>query len=246
MSIGIYKITSPSGKIYVGQSINIEKRWKNYNKYVCINQNKLNNSFLKHGSENHQFDIIEKCLYEYLNIKERYWQDYYNVLGLNGLNCILTNTDELPRLISQDIKDKIGKANKGKQSCNKGKQLTQIHRENIGNSNRGQTRTQNTKNKMSVSHLKPVLQFNKDGILINEFISREDAKNQTGIDCQFVLVNKAKTAGGYIFIYKNTWDGNPPKITKNKNLGQSKPWLKGRVSPNKKLKENEETEDMAH
>jgi predicted GIY-YIG superfamily endonuclease len=25
---GIYKITSPSGKIYIGQSIDIEKRWE--------------------------------------------------------------------------------------------------------------------------------------------------------------------------------------------------------------------------
>jgi predicted GIY-YIG superfamily endonuclease len=30
MSIGIYKITSPSNKIYIGQSINIERRIKQY------------------------------------------------------------------------------------------------------------------------------------------------------------------------------------------------------------------------
>ena len=28
--IGIYKITSPSGKVYIGQSIDIERRWKKY------------------------------------------------------------------------------------------------------------------------------------------------------------------------------------------------------------------------
>jgi excinuclease UvrABC nuclease subunit len=28
--IGIYKITSPSNKVYVGQSTNIEKRWSGY------------------------------------------------------------------------------------------------------------------------------------------------------------------------------------------------------------------------
>lgn len=27
---GIYKIISPTGKIYIGQSIDIEKRWKAY------------------------------------------------------------------------------------------------------------------------------------------------------------------------------------------------------------------------
>ena len=30
MSIGIYKLTSPSGKVYIGQSINIERRWCNH------------------------------------------------------------------------------------------------------------------------------------------------------------------------------------------------------------------------
>jgi hypothetical protein len=28
--VGIYKITSPSGKVYIGQSINIERRIKEY------------------------------------------------------------------------------------------------------------------------------------------------------------------------------------------------------------------------
>ena len=30
VKIGIYKITSPSNKIYIGQSINIERRFKEY------------------------------------------------------------------------------------------------------------------------------------------------------------------------------------------------------------------------
>ena len=30
--IGIYKITSPNGKIYIGQSINIDRRFKSYRK----------------------------------------------------------------------------------------------------------------------------------------------------------------------------------------------------------------------
>jgi len=33
--IGIYKITSPSNKVYIGQSINIEKRFKSYKRYDC-------------------------------------------------------------------------------------------------------------------------------------------------------------------------------------------------------------------
>ena len=68
MSIGIYKIESPSGKIYVGQSINIEYRFKSYLKmFRCKNQIKLFNSFQKYGPENHIFEIIELCEFNELN-----------------------------------------------------------------------------------------------------------------------------------------------------------------------------------
>jgi len=44
--VGIYKITSPSGKIYIGQSINIEKTWKYRYKNLnaCKRQTILYNS----------------------------------------------------------------------------------------------------------------------------------------------------------------------------------------------------------
>ena len=50
VKIGIYKIVSPSEKIYIGQSINIEKRWeKNYKTLKCKTQTKLYNSLKKYG-----------------------------------------------------------------------------------------------------------------------------------------------------------------------------------------------------
>lgn len=44
---GIYKITSPTNKIYVGQSIDIEKRWKKYRDWVNHNQPKIFRSMKK-------------------------------------------------------------------------------------------------------------------------------------------------------------------------------------------------------
>lgn len=93
--IGIYKITSPSLKIYIGQSIDIERRFKSYyNLNKSKKQTRLYNSFLKYGIINHKFEILEECNIEELNIKERYWQDYYNVLDEYGLNCRLTDTND--------------------------------------------------------------------------------------------------------------------------------------------------------
>lgn len=86
MSIGIYKITSPSGKVYIGKSINIEKRWDVYLKiYGCEQQVKLFNSLCKYGSINHIFEIIEECSIEQLNEREIYYIKLYDSIN-NGLN----------------------------------------------------------------------------------------------------------------------------------------------------------------
>lgn len=99
--IGIYKITNPNGKIYIWQSINIEKRFVTYKRLSCKNQTRLYNSLKKHGYENHLFEIVCECLETELNDKERFYQDLYDVLGNKGLNCFLTKS-----------KDKSGKGSK--------------------------------------------------------------------------------------------------------------------------------------
>ena len=105
--IGIYKITSPLGKIYIGQSIDIDYRFYVYKKLKCKQQLRIYNSFLKHGVDNHVFEVIEECNVEFLNERERYWQDYYNVLGKKGLNCILVSTNECSKVLSKETKSKI-------------------------------------------------------------------------------------------------------------------------------------------
>jgi len=91
---GIYKITSPSGRIYIGQSINIEKRFKRYENAKCYKQKRLYNSFIKYGVNNHSFEIILKCSIEDLNNKERYYQDLYDVTNKSGLNITLTKSND--------------------------------------------------------------------------------------------------------------------------------------------------------
>ncbi len=112
--IGIYKITSPSGKIYIGQSINIERRFTKYNSLKNTKeQPALVRSFIKYGVINHIFEIIEECEFEQLNNRERYYQEFYNVLKY-GLNCQLVPTDIKPMIVSEETKKKIGDGNRGK------------------------------------------------------------------------------------------------------------------------------------
>lgn len=112
--IGIYKITSPSNRIYIGQTEDFELRFKMYKRLHCKNQTRLYNSLIKYSFEKHIFEFIEECLKQELNSKERYWQDYYDVLSKKGLNCVLTQTDILPRVVSEETKLKISLGNKGK------------------------------------------------------------------------------------------------------------------------------------
>ena len=111
---GIYKITSPSGRIYIGQSITIQKRFNSYKRSDKKNESqiKLFNSFKKYGVENHLFEIIEQCDFNLLNERERYWQDFYNVLDI-GLNCNLTKTNQLKLKFSKETIEKISKSKIG-------------------------------------------------------------------------------------------------------------------------------------
>lgn len=93
--IGIYKITSPNNNIYIGQSINLERRLARYksNLNSSKGQIRLNRSFIKYGVENHLFEIVLECSIEELNTKERYYQELFDCIE-NGLNLRYTKTSD--------------------------------------------------------------------------------------------------------------------------------------------------------
>jgi group I intron endonuclease len=111
--IGIYKITNPINEVYVGQSRKIQRRKNEHFSDKECKHFKLKESFLKYGKENHLFEVIEECSIRLLNERERYWQDYYNVLE-NGLNCSLTKTNKKYPVLCIDSINRIKKANKGR------------------------------------------------------------------------------------------------------------------------------------
>lgn len=87
----IYKITSPSGRLYVGKTYDLRKR---INAYKCDvrkgNKNlKLHNSLRKYGWDAHILNVVEEVSDELLNEREMYWIDFYktycyeNPKGLN-------------------------------------------------------------------------------------------------------------------------------------------------------------------
>jgi hypothetical protein len=167
--VGIYKITSPSNKVYIGQSTDIIKRFSQYNKIHCKNQKKIYHSLLKYGIKNHCFEVIEECNTCDLNERERYWQDHYDVIN-NGLNCKLTNTKDRSGLLSEETKDKIrekakgrklseetknkiSNLNKGRKGAMSGKTHSEETKLKISKSGIGKKRSEETKNKIGLSKI---------------------------------------------------------------------------------------------
>ena len=105
--IGIYKITSPTGRVYIGQSVNIERRWECYSSLKSKQQVRLYSSLKKYGPDNHLFEVICECSIEELNALERSYQEQYDVLGPKGLNSRLVNKDGRSGTLHKDVKKKI-------------------------------------------------------------------------------------------------------------------------------------------
>jgi len=110
---GIYKITNPNGKVYIGQSIDIIKRFKQYKSVDCRFQTKLLRSLLKYGAISHSFDIICRCKAVELNNKERYYQELFNAVGIDGLNCMYTKSSDKSGEMSLETKAKMSKSRTG-------------------------------------------------------------------------------------------------------------------------------------
>lgn len=207
--IGIYKITSPSGKIYIGQSTNIEKRWKIHRGLYGISFSKLKRSLCKYGFENHIFDIIEECKLEELNEKETYWIDFCksnknglnieeggkgghlsqetrNKISVSKINHICYQTSERGEKISIALKGRKNTWKKGKEK--KGKKQEEIFRNNI---------------KRMKS--KAILQYDLQGNFIKEWDSIREASTELNINEEnigSVVRGITKTAKKYIWKFK--------------------------------------------
>ena len=88
MTCGIYLITNKvTGKVYVGQSNNVEQRLAAHKCSLRTNDGKenhhLQNSWNKYGENNFRFSIIEECGESELDEREKYWIRNYRANDKN-------------------------------------------------------------------------------------------------------------------------------------------------------------------
>lgn len=86
--IGIYKIQNKiNKKVYIGQSVDIKKRWTTH-KFNAFDESSpyygypLYRSIRKYGLDNFEFTVVEECQPSELNNEEKYWiKQYKSFIG---------------------------------------------------------------------------------------------------------------------------------------------------------------------
>lgn len=223
MSAGIYKITSPSGKVYIGQSVDLRRRIAEHLTYPSNKQPTLYRSICKYGKENHTVEIIkyvDLCdnTNDRLNELEIKYIELYDCIAPKGLNLRTGGnhwkfSDEsiekmrqakLGTKLTQETKDKLSKIGKGRirpveerLNISKGKtgiKLTEEHKRNVSLGKHAEK--------------KPVDQYDLNGVFINSFESMKLAEKILGISSNSISkvckgVKFYNTAGGFVWKFKN-------------------------------------------
>lgn len=191
---GIYKVESPTGSVYIGQSVSIYKRWNDYKKFSNNkNQRKLFNSFKKHGIGLHVFSIICELPNDVdavvLTTYEQFCIDQYKEAGCNMMNIrdagirgkhseetkLLQSVKATGRKHTAETLIKLSLAKKGKPGNRLGAKCTpeQIERNRIAMT--GKKHTQETKNKISLNNAR----HNK-GVPASEEMNEKNRQSHLG------------------------------------------------------------------
>jgi len=172
----VYSVTNKiNGKIYIGQSIDVERRWSQhkYGKGNLI----LKNAIKKYGIDNFEFTILEKVdidnkskndIIELLTIIEQKWFDLKKpYLKENGYNIQKTSKPNLTPNKDYNFGQKISKIK-------------------IDNNHTG----------------KPLNQYNLNGDLIKEWKSAAEIERVLGFNAENIsacCLGKSKTSNGFIW-----------------------------------------------
>ena len=213
MELGyIYKITSPTDKVYIGQTINLKSRMKNYRDLTCKGQIKIYNSLAKYGFSNHKFDVLLNIPQVHLNYYERFFQDFYDCVN-NGLNLRYTKVNDKSGSMSEESKAKMSKSQSGKimpiETKNKISIANKLyatteHFKLYGNKhNIGKKLTDKTKELMrnSSPNKKKIGKFDISGNLIKEYNSISDAARECNSFTSNIVTN-LKSGKGLVVGFK--------------------------------------------
>ena len=167
----IYRYKSPSGKYYIGQTIDEERRRKNFIRDITYAGDKINYARKKYGPENFEYTILMKVIGDdkegvirYLNVLEPFFIKQYNSIengynssegGKNGLLSEYTKKKmsevRTGHKTSEETKRKISEKHKGKIFSEETKKKMSDSRKGKIPGNKGKSMTAEQRLKMSIA-----------------------------------------------------------------------------------------------
>ena len=231
MACGIYKIENLiNGKVYIGQSVDIQYRFRNhksesFNPKSNAYDTAIHRAIRKYGVDNFSFEIVEECEQDQLRAREIYWINYYHSFG-EGYN--LTSGGEGVSTI--DIK-RVRKLWDDELSIKEISVIMNCQQhtiirilESYDKYNRKESYRRG-RIKVGEKLSRPIVQYDKNGSLIQRYISITEAAKVTGINHSCIseaLCGGQASAGGYQWIYEGE---NPPGVYNTKSSNEKKPVL---------------------
>lgn len=215
----IYKYTSPSGKVYIGQTTKASKRRRDF---LDINTRysgpKIENARHKYGPENFQYDILfevssnnKEEVYYLLNQKEEEYIKIFNSVD-SGYNILkggeYTHIEKHSKPVSAETKRKKSEAMKAKYA-------------NGYKVNLSESAINNIKDKLSI----PILQYSTSGEFIQEWKSATEAGKMLGIKNSLitkVCKKQNKCCRNFIFFYKSDYPNVPKHIDINLGIDSNR------------------------
>lgn len=164
---GIYIIVNiKNGKVYIGQTLNIKKRWGDHKS--SLNRNKHKNPHLqaawnKYGEKAFKFQVLEYCSTERLDEREKHFIALYKNRGIaynfssggiNGLQGHVHGEQTRIKIANSKRGKPLSEEHKQKLSIAlKGKHVSDETKIKMSLSKKGNTHhTEEAKKKMSVAH----------------------------------------------------------------------------------------------
>ena len=234
----IYKITSPSGRLYVGKTYDLRKRINSYKCDVRKNRKdfKLHNSLRKYGWDAHVLEIIEEVSDDLLNDREIYWISefntycYDNPMGMNmtrggdGQRSSWINDfdrrEKQSKLFSGEGNPFYGKTHTEEYKKRKSKEVSEYNKKN--NVKVPEWGVEKGRNKVR----KRIVCYSSGGKFLKEYKSVAEASKDLNVNhscISDVLRGKHTNAGGYIFKYWEEGYAREVEVGELKKQGVKRP-----------------------
>lgn len=202
----IYMLTSPSGKVYIGQAKDYEARKKQHIQLSKKQSTLIGRAIAKYGFESFKEDILytqKEYNRKDLNEKETYYIELYNSLNKEVGYNICKGGEGRTGLLSDETKKKMSLAKKGKPSNRKNTLTSEKTRKQMSESHK-KPASDYQKQRIAEGLSIPIEQYSLSGDLLRRWKSTKEARQTTGVtSIGDVLHGRQKTAGGFIWKYED-------------------------------------------